>query len=381
MKKVLCVLLIAVFVLCSVVLASCGKGAAGEEQGAESFSLRMNEDGTFKIIQLTDFHEYMFVEGSGGGAQTDLKPALKNYVNGVLDREKPDLVVLTGDNTFCLSTVAEIFYSTNIKTYKAIAYLFESRKQYWTLTFGNHDTDGTTTKLELFNAVSGYEYFVGGYADGEGYFSYVIDERNPTDADTVTCQRLGNFSIPVLDAEGDGVCYNVFLLDSGSEPLGTAPAGQPYYYILDKQSDWYLSRVAALKASNGGTVVPSVLFTHIPLIEHGEAHAQNNDSIGTWVGISPSDTRSKIFEDAMTSGDVKAIFTGHNHQNSWTGFYVRDDKKMMLGVTPQASADDYDSAMGSFRCRKVVLSSDGSLTTCIIGADFAVENGEVLSIA
>jgi hypothetical protein len=161
-------------------------------------------------------------------------------------------------------------------------------------------------------------------------------------------------------------------MDSGSYPY--VPHGVPYRYILDAQTDWYAAEAEALKAANNGFAVSSVMFTHIPLFEHREAYLQKNASIGVWTGSSPSDTRSTVFAKAMEIGDMRAIFAGHNHGNSYTGFYTSDEGKIMLGITPQATGDGYwsNTPAGSvpiMYSRVITLTDSGNLTTWIHTSD------------
>lgn len=117
---------------------------------SETPPLRFSEDGTFTILHLTDFHEWMGIEKEGLfniEIQDSLKPLLVEYVTKTLDEVKPDLVVLGGDNVFPLSMLADIGKnSVSLNTYRAIASLFEERSQYWTLTFGNHDSECVMNK-------------------------------------------------------------------------------------------------------------------------------------------------------------------------------------------------------------------------------------------
>ena len=52
--------------------------------------LRFNENGKFKIVQFTDVHL-----GRQGGKSTDLETI--KLMGEILDKEKPELVVITGD--------------------------------------------------------------------------------------------------------------------------------------------------------------------------------------------------------------------------------------------------------------------------------------------
>lgn len=362
-KRIIAIIAISIVIGLSVALAVVGFGAV--EPAVEETSAQMRFcDGKFKILQLTDFHEWLGIAyGSLSFEEKDtLKPALEEYIDEVLEQEKPDLVVLTGDNIFSLGFVADLAKRVSEKTYIRFAEIFEEKKQHWTMTFGNHDSESALGKDDFLNAVKPYKYFVGGSDDAAAEV-YKYFEMDITGTANKRDRRLGNFSIPVYD-ENNAAKYNIFLLDSGS--FESVPSSSiPYRYILPEQTAWYLKCAAELKEANGGNVVPSLLFTHIPLLEHREAYEQNGVSMGFYAGISPSDVRSDIFEKAMDFGDIRGIFTGHNHQNSITCFYTRGSRKIMMGVTPQCCVEDYADTDGSFRGRVITVYENGDFSTYI----------------
>lgn len=371
MKKLIIILLI--IVLSAALLSAV---VANATNLTPKPTLCFNKNGEFTILQLSDFHEWAGIEqNSIIDPQDTLKPALEAYIRSTLDDIQPDFVVLTGDNIFNLSW-QDIFLKISVKTITLIADIFEDKQTYWTFTFGNHDTEGATTKTEYIQAVKDYKYFIGGLEDGQDYKALSFQAADDD-------FRAGNYSIPIYSDNYKSIAYNLFVLDSGSY-LYAPPSGVPYRYILDRQTEWYDTQAQALRQLNGGDYVPSLIFTHIPLIEHKEAYLQGNTSIGVWTGISPSDTRSSIMARALQNGDVKGIFTGHNHSNSYTGFYVQDNKSIMLGVTPQAAADSYDTTDATMYGRVIRLKQDGSFTTYIHTSDTqtypdAIYRGETLT--
>lgn len=311
-------------------------------------------DGEFVILQMTDFHQWMGVEQSGLSVdmKDTLEPLLVKYISTALEQVKPDLVVLTGDNIFSLSWFYDTFESISLKTYKKIAAIFEERKQYWTLTFGNHDSESSFSKTDFMNVLIEYEYFIGGFESSNAFCAATFPDGDEN--------RIGNVAIPIYD--GEAIRYAVYTLDSGSNPSVVKDA--PYRYILPEQTRWYLETEEFFNNTNDRVPVPGIMFTHIPLIEMEEAYYQRNEAIGYYCGISPAEVRSDIFEAAF-AGEIKGFFFGHNHNNSCTTFYVRDGKKMMMGVTPQATAGGYDSEKSLMMSRVIKLSSDGNFLTYI----------------
>src|SRR2546429_2843551 len=96
--------------------------------------LRFRSDGTFTIAQITDLH---WTIGGEADQRTNELTAL------VLDAERPDLVVLTGDiidGKGCPDP-AESWR-------QAVAPIVE-RGLPWAAGFGNHDDEGTLSRTEL----------------------------------------------------------------------------------------------------------------------------------------------------------------------------------------------------------------------------------------
>lgn len=322
--------------------------------------LRFNDAGSFKILHLTDFHEWLGIELSSGkvAVQDTLKPHLVTAINAFLDIEQPDLVVLGGDNVFSLKYISDLFLNVSTNTYKAFADIMEEREQYWTFTFGNHDSESAKSKYDFISALKGYPHFIGGLEDGKCYKSFTL---KATDGES---DYVGNYSIPIYSADGESVIYNVFVLDSGSYDSPPA-SGVPYRYIQQEQVDFYTQEVARLKAENGSTI-PSVMFTHIPLVEVAEAYENGATHTGIYTGTSASDTRSALYSAMASSGDVKGIFFGHQHTSSYTCLYENDGYSLIMGLTPMCQAGSYDDFETEMFARSIILYKDGGLETYII---------------
>lgn len=359
-------ILILALILLLTVFSGCKDKSAPDEVTPPKKLISFT-DGNFRIVQFSDFHEWLgeYKDLDECQLMETMKPPLESYIDAVLNHYSPDLVILTGDNMFSRSFLYDFgSYEVSIKTYKRIAQVFEDKSQYWTMTFGNHDSESAKTKKDFYNAVKDFRYFIGGTHNTDSYSSFVYesDDRN----NAYTEQRYCNFSIPVYNDRAE-VKYNIYLLDSGSYNY-KPPSSLPYKYILDIQTEWYKSRAEQLISAYGGPV-PSLMFTHIPLFEHREAYLQGGEYIGEPGGFSISDTRSSIFEEAFNMGDIRGIFCGHNHGNSITCFYQRDGRKIMMGVTPQASAESYFDDSPVMRCRVLDLKEDGNFITFIDTSD------------
>lgn len=315
-------------------------------------------NGSFTILQLTDFHEWAGKETDKGIVPQDsLKPRLTMFFDQVLSDFDPDLVILTGDNIFPLSFLWDFLGNVSITTLGYIADYFEEKEQLWTLTFGNHDTESAVTKEAFLSSISSYNYFIGEETESSIHKSFRQEINIQGQAN-----RVANYSIPIFS--NGRVNFNIFVLDSGSyyQP-GNGP--RDYLAITPEQTSWYCSEVARLQEENG-QIIPSLLFTHIPFIEMAEIFESYSYTIyGLYGGISNSSIRSNIYDECFINKDVKGIFFGHNHYNSLTLFEERDNHVIMMGITPQASGESYDDLTSDMYGRVITIKESGDFSTYI----------------
>ena len=134
-----CVAIIAANVVCMNIMFK--KIEAFEDSGTKILQFEnydngcynITTDGEFKVLQITDVH-------IGGGFMSVKKDTnALNAVAAMITYEKPDFVIVTGDIAFPVPYAAGTF---NNKTgAKELAALMEELGVYWTLNFGNHDTE------------------------------------------------------------------------------------------------------------------------------------------------------------------------------------------------------------------------------------------------
>lgn len=326
--------------------------------------LMFDENGEFTVLHLTDFHEYMLIEGKNFADITlvdNLKPRLTQFIEACLEEVKPDLVVLGGDNIFGLSAVAEFMDTPiSIMTYRAIAELFEEHKQYWTLTFGNHDSESVLDKIDYLNEVVKYDYFIGGTED-EKYFSAKVFPTDTVIGNSHADYYVGNYSIPVYDETGTQIAYNIFVLDSGSYTL-TPSADVPYLSITREQTDWYLSESEKLEQESGH-IVPAVMFSHIPFAEMEDAYNAGNYLGGEEAGWMLSTIPSPIYDAILKRGDVKGVFFGHMHGSDVTVYGEGNGHRLLMGITKATQSSGYDDTDSVLGMRVINLHTDGSFAT------------------
>lgn len=129
--------------------------------------LRFHENGRFKIVQFTDLH---WAPGLPSSAQTTAT------IQHLLQTEKPDLAVLTGD--VVTATPAEAGWT-------AIVDLFDKARVPFTVVMGNHDAEQQVTRRQIYQWLARSPYFVG--------------EEGPGDI-----HGCGNFVLPIMGSHSDG---------------------------------------------------------------------------------------------------------------------------------------------------------------------------------
>jgi predicted MPP superfamily phosphohydrolase len=179
-------------------------------------------------MHLTDIHI-----GGGFLSKTVDEKAL-NAVATMITKEKPDLVVATGDIAFPVPYMAGTF--NNYSGAKAFGNLMESLGVYWTVTFGNHDAEC-------------YSYFdreavAKFYSDEE--FKHCLFQAGPEDVD-----GYGNHIIEVKNSKGI-ITQAMVLIDSQAYVENTLidSIKGTYDNIHANQVKWYEAEIKRMNAEN-----------------------------------------------------------------------------------------------------------------------------------
>ena len=106
-------------------------------------ALRVREDGKFKIVQISDTHMVTGVgickdaiDAHGNDLpESEADPLTVDFIGRILDVEKPDLVILTGDQ------VHHDIPDSQSALFKVVAPIIE-RSTPFAAVFGNHDSEG-----------------------------------------------------------------------------------------------------------------------------------------------------------------------------------------------------------------------------------------------
>ena len=198
--------------------------------------MRFNSDGKIKIMQITDIQEI-----------PDVSPDTIKLINAALEEEKPDLVVLTGDQIkgygVSYKGKGEALIESVAETVGKLLKPVTDRHIPFAVTFGNHDRQvGISNKDQFEKIYKALPGCVGEQVEG-------IDGG-------------GTYNIPILSSDGERTAFNLYLFDSGTDAKGGG------YEPFDPEIiDWYKKKRDELKAQNGD-YIPSLVFQHIPMFEH-----------------------------------------------------------------------------------------------------------------
>jgi hypothetical protein len=248
--------------------------------------LKFNEDGTFKIVQFTDTHWK-------NGLEEDQNT--KKLMEDVIDVEKPNLIVFTGDNIFVGNGSSK---ERTIGEYRKLIEPIVKKKIPWASIFGNHDVEDTqVTREDMMRIKMEYDS--------------CYSELGPVDV-----RGVGNY---VLEIKGSKVSNSkalLYFLDSGTD--SDLPMGG-YDYIAHNQIQWYMEKSKEMTSRNLGTPLPALAFFHIPLPEYKDVwyyhtcYGEKNEEVCS------AKVNTGLFSAMLIMGDVMGVFVGHDHINDYWG--------------------------------------------------------------
>ncbi|KAK4232971.1 Metallo-dependent phosphatase [Achaetomium macrosporum] len=253
-------------------------------------ALRVMEDGKFKIVQISDTH---MVTGVG---VSEADPLTVDFIGRILDVEKPDLVILTGDQWH------HDIPDSQSALFKVVAPIIE-RSIPFAAVFGNHDSEGIhalsrTAQMSILQNLP-----------------FSLCESGPEHVD-----GIGNFYLQVLaPAPSQLPLSTLYFLDSHGQ-IPSKIHNPDYDPIKQSQIDWFTDtsqaqRSAREKGDNDNRFHLSLAFLHIPLPEFGDRRL----SIRNGHRREPSETPSfnSHFYDALVKGGISALGCGHDHVNDF----------------------------------------------------------------
>ena len=294
----------------------CLTAGAAEERAAD---LRFR-NGEFRILHLTD-------------TQDDHHPSrdMLNLLRKSIEREKPDLIVFTGDlvedsRVFELvpddepfregvvinTSSGEIDHDATLANIEAAAdavlSVFEESGIPYAIAQGNNDHKCGITNEEWLEIYSRYPGCI------------TFDESGDDDG------RI-DYHLEIKGGDGSDK-FNLWLMDTGRGG------------ISEQSVDWYSAKASEITAANGGEPVPAMVFQHIQdkdignlftecgMLDEGAKYTggkfirldKNRAKGEPFFGYAPCE-QTYEFKAWKEQGDVIAAFFGHQHIEGFSGTY------------------------------------------------------------
>ncbi len=284
-------------------------------------------NGKFKIMQIADIQE-----------DYPVNPDTIKLISLALEREKPDLVVLTGDQ---IQAYSGCYIKDGERKMREVITSFlsplEERRIPFCVTFGNHDDDGSVnkdTQIEIYKSYSCSRF------------------------GTPRCEEdKATHSLQLFDSNKEKEIFNLYLIDSNKkEPDGS------YSPVKKEQIEWYRQERERLREKTGD-YLPSFVFQHIPVPEFYDAlikcPKKEKGSVeafksrkntfwkldekiiaeGGFMHESPAvpEINTGEFDALKEKGDVLGLFVGHDHINS----YITTKDGIDLGYCQGAGFNTY----------------------------------------
>ncbi len=276
------------------------------------------KDGKFTIMQIADVQENYPVNAD-----------TVKLIELAVEKEKPDLVVFTGDQisgySFCYKKDTE---NRVARVIEAFTKPLSDRGIVFTFTFGNHDDDCRVGKKEQLE----------------------IYKRNPLCLMGAPRSEddPGTHCLKIRDSKDERDIFAIYILDSNKKEADNSYSG-----VKEKQLSWLMNE----RENNG--YIPALCFQHIPVPEYYdvlekvpfykkgavEAYRSRKNTFYRlsegegFMGETPAvpETNGGEFELLSDHGDILGLFVGHDHNNS----FVRRFKNIDLGYTQGSGFNTY----------------------------------------
>ena len=257
--------------------------------GATAQELRFNSNHKFKIVQFTDVH-WIYDDPKSEEAAERMRE--------VLDAERPDLVVYTGDIIFAKPAAPALQRALEPAIERGIPFA---------VTWGNHDDEQDMTRAEL--------------------SAYIKDLKGNLTSHTEGISGQTNYTLSVKSSDGRRDAAVLYIFDSHSYSKIERVKG--YDWIKHDQVAWYIEQSKAFTAKNGGAPLPALAFMHIPLPEMRDmTQNQNIYMVGTRKEmVCAPEINTGLATAMLSAGDVMGMFVGHDHVND----YVVDWYGILMG--------------------------------------------------
>ncbi|RLV95784.1 Phosphatase DCR2 [Spathaspora sp. JA1] len=259
-------------------------------------SLKMHADDSYKILQVADLH---FSTGYGKCRDPSPPSSSKDcradertlqFLEKVLDIEKPDFVVLTGDQVFgdeAPDAESAVFKALNP---------FIKRKIPFAVTMGNHDDEGSLSRKEMMSVSVDLPY-------------------SQAAVGPVEVEGIGNYVVTITGKSASTTALSLYFLDT--HKYSKNPKVTPGYdWIKENQLTFLQEEYASLKSSIDSypKTHMAMAFFHIPIPEYRNLEQP-------FIG----ENREGVTAPRYNSGarkilgelGVKVTSVGHDHCNDY----------------------------------------------------------------
>ena len=214
---------------------------------------------------------------------------IHDELNEIVDKVKPDLITLTGDQTWS---------NENLISLTTLVRWLDRYQIPYAPVFGNHDYGN-----EYNSAVASVNKCCDIYEKGK----YSLFDRGPTNIGT-----LGNYVINIK--EEDKIIKTLYMMDSGYLDK-----------ITDEQVEWFKWNAEGIKAKNNNEYSEGIVYLHKPLPEYYDAYRAylNGDPSvekinDMTVSYSLRGSEQNGFFDIAKERGVTDVVCGHQHGNNFT---------------------------------------------------------------
>ena len=332
MKKALSI------VLAFVMLFSCTVMAFAADSDLPI--LRFDENGEFKILHLTDCQD-----------EYPAHDEMLQFIEHCLIKYNPDLVVLGGDNTVDGDGEQE-------QAVAQIVEIFVKHETYFTLVFGNHDREyGPVEEQITHNAI-----LLSYYQKHGGKYCLAYDA-------VPSLSGVATHNLPIMSSTNAlKVAYNLYMFDSGTGGYTDENGNGGYECVYPDQIEWFKATNSAYTALNSGKVIPSMAFQHIIVGEIMDVFYKEKSEVA--ISFDSKFCNGKEYDltfadfsaikdgmlteppcpgvenfgqfDALVEQGTVAVFSGHDHVNTFTVELNGVDIVNTPGCTFNSYGQDYN---------------------------------------
>lgn len=347
--------------------------------------ITITTDRELKIMHITDFHI-----GGGFWSYRNDKKSIYEVIT-MLQKEAPDILILGGDNTYCVPGFGFNGGMTfnNLMVAKTVISVFDHEQVYFSTVFGNHDTES----FDYADRQEVGDLYMSDYSD------YCFFEQQFTDLDAKTVPSVSNQFVVVKNTKGEYVKLLLLIDSNAYESTSFMDSVKGKYDVIhEAQTKWAADTVKELSKKAGlpdGEYLKTICFMHIPtgeyrtavdelitevkdekgkIIDYVQNDATGSDTVfveGVWdesicyggrnrEGVAPNDADNFFEVMAEEMGTLEAVFCGHDHVNNAVVLY----KDVMLAYGYSIDNEAYGNKVrysGIQRGATVItLNPDGS---------------------